>query len=96
VPPDVAEAITKAVSIPTIGIGAGPHCDGQVLVCYDFLGMFSHLQPKFVRRYAELGQGIVKATQDYVDDVRAGRFPGAAETFGATGSGADGSKEGRS
>jgi len=81
-PADLARRITSTVSIPTIGIGAGPDCDGQVLVCYDFLGMFRELQPKFVKRFAELGDAIVKATQDYVGEVRAGTFPGPEHSFG--------------
>jgi 3-methyl-2-oxobutanoate hydroxymethyltransferase len=82
VPADVAARITEAVAIPTIGIGAGPHCDGQVLVCYDFLGMFRGLRPKFVKRYAEVGDAIVEATKQYVDEVRKGAFPTEAHSFG--------------
>ncbi len=82
IPMDLARRITEHVSVPTIGIGAGPHCDGQVLVCYDFLGMFRDLQPKFVKRFAELGEAIVGATRDYVDEVRDGSFPAAAHSFG--------------
>ncbi len=82
VPADVAGRITEAVAVPTIGIGAGPQCDGQVLVCYDFLGMFRGLRPKFVKRYAELGDAVVEATRAYVDEVRAGAFPTEAHSFG--------------
>jgi 3-methyl-2-oxobutanoate hydroxymethyltransferase len=82
VPADVAARITEAVAIPTIGIGAGAQCDGQVLVCYDFLGMFRGLRPKFVKRYAELGDQIVDATRKYVDEVRSGEFPAAEHSFG--------------
>jgi 3-methyl-2-oxobutanoate hydroxymethyltransferase len=82
-PVDLAKRITSAVSIPTIGIGAGPHCDGQVLVCYDFLGMFKDVQPKFVKRYAEIGDAISKATKDYVADVQSGAFPEVRHSFGA-------------
>lgn len=86
VPSDVGRAITSAVSVPTVGIGAGPDCDGQVLVCYDLFGMFGELHPKFVRHYAELGKAMVEATAQYVSDVRGGKFPSAAESFsGATG-----------
>jgi 3-methyl-2-oxobutanoate hydroxymethyltransferase len=86
VPSEVAGAITSAVAVPTIGIGAGPQCDGQVLVCYDLFGMFGELHPKFVRHYAELGRAMVEATAQYVSDVRGGTFPSAAESFsGATG-----------
>ena len=82
VPADVAARITEAVAVPTIGIGAGVDCDGQVLVCYDFLGMFRGLRPKFVKRYAELGDAIVEATRAYVDEVRSGEFPKEAHSFG--------------
>lgn len=64
-PAPVARRITEAVGIPTIGIGAGPDCDGQVLVCYDFLGMYQDVQPKFVKRFAELGDAVVAAMRDY-------------------------------
>jgi 3-methyl-2-oxobutanoate hydroxymethyltransferase len=82
VPADVAARVTEAVAIPTIGIGAGPSCDGQVLVCYDFLGMFRGIRPKFVKRYAELGDAVVEATRAYVDEVRSGAFPSEAHSFG--------------
>jgi 3-methyl-2-oxobutanoate hydroxymethyltransferase len=81
-PADLGRRITDAVSVPTIGIGAGPHCDGQVLVCYDFLGMFRDITPKFVKRYAELGDAIAQATASYVRDVQAGTFPGPEHSFG--------------
>ncbi len=82
VPAEVAARITEAVEIPTIGIGAGAQCDGQVLVCYDFLGMFRGLRPKFVKRYAELGDAIVDATRRYVDEVSRGTFPAPEHGFG--------------
>ncbi len=81
VPDDLAARITAELPIPTIGIGAGPRCDGQVLVSHDMLGLFEGFQPKFVRRYAELGDAIRKAAADYVADVAAGRFPTDAESF---------------
>jgi 3-methyl-2-oxobutanoate hydroxymethyltransferase len=81
-PADLARRITETVDVPTIGIGAGPHCDGQVLVCYDFLGMFRDIQPKFVRRFAELGTAVVDATRTYVADVQKGAFPQAQHSFG--------------
>jgi 3-methyl-2-oxobutanoate hydroxymethyltransferase len=84
IPVEVARTITEAIGIPTIGIGAGPHCDGQVLVCYDFLGMYSDVRPKFVRRFAELGDAVVAATQSYVAAVQSSAFPGAEHSFGAT------------
>lgn len=86
VPSELAASITAAIGVPTIGIGAGPHCDGQVLVCYDLLGMTVDFKPKFVRRYADFGQGVIDAIGRYVEDVRQGEFPGTAESFaGATG-----------
>ncbi|HUP43923.1 MAG TPA: 3-methyl-2-oxobutanoate hydroxymethyltransferase [Thermoanaerobaculia bacterium] len=75
VPAELAAFITERVSIPTIGIGAGPSCDGQVLVFHDVLGMYDVMKPKFVRRYAELGEEMQKALTAFLDDVRAGRFP---------------------
>ena len=81
VPTELGRRITEQVSIPTIGIGAGADCDGQVLVCYDFLGMYSGLSPKFVQRFAELGADVVAATQRYVAAVRAGEFPTAQHSF---------------
>jgi 3-methyl-2-oxobutanoate hydroxymethyltransferase len=85
IPPDIAEAITAVVSVPTIGIGAGPACDGQVLVCYDLLGMFPDLKPKFAKRFSEVGEQIIKATADYVGEVKARTFPAAAHTFKPSG-----------
>jgi 3-methyl-2-oxobutanoate hydroxymethyltransferase len=81
-PADLARRITETVDVPTIGIGAGPHCDGQVLVCYDLLGMFRDFTPKFVKRYAELGDSVVRATEAYVAEVRSGVFPGPEHSFG--------------
>jgi 3-methyl-2-oxobutanoate hydroxymethyltransferase len=81
IPPDLAAAITAAVSVPTIGIGAGAGCDGQVLVCYDLLGMYPDLQPKFAKRFAEVGEQIMAATRAYVGEVRERRFPAAEHTF---------------
>ncbi len=79
--PDVAKEITESVRIPTIGIGAGPHCDGQVLVISDMLGLFEEFRPKFVRAYADLAGVIRKAATEYIDDVRNGRFPGEEESY---------------
>jgi 3-methyl-2-oxobutanoate hydroxymethyltransferase len=81
IPPDVAEEVTALVGVPTIGIGAGPHCDGQVLVCYDMLGMYPDLRPKFAKRYAEVGEQVMKAARDYVSEVRERSFPAAEHTF---------------
>ena len=81
IPADIAREITAAVSVPTIGIGAGTGCDGQVLVSYDALGMDESFKPRFVRRYATLGAQIKEAIAHYVSDVRAGAFPSDAESF---------------
>ena len=81
VPTEIAARVTAEVPIATIGIGAGPACDGQVLVTPDLLGLFEGFRPKFVRRYAELGDPIRRAAREYVADVQAGRFPGAGESF---------------
>ena len=81
VPSAVAAEITRNVKIPTIGIGAGPHCDGQVLVIHDLLGLTSGYVPKFVRQYANLQEIITSAATRYRDDVRSGQFPGAENEF---------------
>ena len=75
IPADVAGEVTRALSIPTIGIGAGPDCDGQILVSYDMLGLFDGFVPSFVHQYAKLGEAVVTATREYAADVRAGRYP---------------------
>jgi len=82
IPTDLAKRITDEVDIPTIGIGAGPHCDGQVLVCYDLLGLTPELKPKFVKRYAEFFEEGVAAARRYRDEVRAGVFPSEEYSFG--------------
>jgi 3-methyl-2-oxobutanoate hydroxymethyltransferase len=84
IPSEVGRRITESVSIPTVGIGAGPHCDGQVLVCYDFLGMYPDLRPRFVKRFAEVGDVIVEATRAYVAEVQGGAFPGDEHSFGSS------------
>jgi len=81
VPDRVAAMVTEAVSVPTIGIGAGPSCDGQVLVFHDLLGLEDRIAPKFVRRYASLRADGVAALRAFADDVRAGRFPSDAESY---------------
>ena len=82
IPTDLAKRITDEVAIPTIGIGAGPHCDGQVLVCYDLLGLTRDMKPKFVKRYAEFFEEGVAAARRYGDEVRAGVFPSEEYSFG--------------
>lgn len=81
IPAEVASAVTAAIGIPTIGIGAGAGCDGQVLVIYDLLGMDERFKPKFVRRYADLSTTIQGACREYIADVKAQTFPSAAESF---------------
>ena len=78
IPAMVARDVTAALRIPTIGIGAGPHCDGQVLVCYDMLGLSQGGVPPFVKKYAELGEIVTRAVGDFAEDVRQGRFPAPA------------------
>jgi 3-methyl-2-oxobutanoate hydroxymethyltransferase len=83
VPDAVGDAVTAAIDVPTIGIGAGPGCDGQVLVLHDILGLSSRPAPKFVRRYADVATVARDAVASYAADVRAGTFPGEAETYHA-------------
>lgn len=83
IPRELAAEITKAVRIPTIGIGAGPDCDGQVLVLHDLLGLTFQNPPKFARRYANVGEAILKAVREYCADVESSRFPTDAESYHA-------------
>lgn len=83
VPQSLAARITAALTIPTIGIGAGKSCDGQVLVSYDMLGLTPNLRPKFVKRYAELFEAAKHASMQYADEVKRGAFPGPEHSFGA-------------
>ncbi len=84
VPDEVSAMITAALDVPTIGIGAGPRCDGQVLVMHDLLGIEDRLAPKFVRRYADLRSASVEAIAAYAADVRTGAFPSADESYHLT------------
>lgn len=77
----LAREITEKVQMPTIGIGAGPHCDGQVLVINDIIGLYQEFQPKFVRRYADLAPEIARAARQFADDVRSGNYPSKDESF---------------
>lgn len=81
VPAPLAKQITKAIKVPTIGIGAGAGFDGQILVVDDMLGFFADFRPKFVKRYAELGQHADEAIAHYAAEVRAGTFPGPEHSF---------------
>jgi 3-methyl-2-oxobutanoate hydroxymethyltransferase len=85
IPDVVAHLITESVSVPTIGIGAGPNCDGQVLVFHDVLGLDDRTPAKFVRRYATLKADAIDGLRAWADDVRAGAFPSEAETYHLTG-----------
>lgn len=81
VPASLAKTITEQLTIPTIGIGAGPHCDGQVLVLYDLLGLFDDFVPKFVKPYAHLRADVLHALQRYKKEVEHGTFPGPSESY---------------
>ena len=81
IPEGLAKRITSTLSIPTIGIGAGSHCDGQVMVLYDLLGLLPQPMPKFVRQYASLREPCIEAIRKFREDVEGGRFPGADETY---------------
>jgi 3-methyl-2-oxobutanoate hydroxymethyltransferase len=78
---ELAQRITQAVKVPTIGIGAGAGCDGQVLVTPDLLGLFSDLRPRFVKQYADLGQEVRRAVEAYCREVREGTFPAPEHGF---------------
>ncbi|MNC87284.1 3-methyl-2-oxobutanoate hydroxymethyltransferase [compost metagenome] len=81
VPAPLARLITARIGIPTIGIGAGPECDGQVLVFHDLVGLFQGFTPTFVKRYAEAGAAIKDAIAHYAEEVRSGAFPGESQSF---------------
>ncbi|MDR5658709.1 3-methyl-2-oxobutanoate hydroxymethyltransferase [Serpentinicella sp. ANB-PHB4] len=81
VPEKLAKIITESINIPTIGIGAGKHCDGQVLVTQDMLGMFSDFVPKFVKQYSEVGISIQEGVKAYIDEIQTGAFPEEKHTF---------------
>ena len=81
VPVETAQKITAALKIPTIGIGAGVGCDGQILVTHDMLGLFDDLRPRFVKQYADVGSTILRAVEDYCREVREGTFPSAEHSF---------------
>jgi len=81
IPAELAAKVTAALDIPTVGIGAGVHCDGQVLVSYDYLGLNEGFQPRFLKRYANLGSAVREATMCYADEVRTGAFPDDEHSF---------------
>ena len=81
IPAQVGERVSKMLTIPTIGIGAGPHTDGQVLVTQDMLGINKEFSPRFLRRYAQLHEVMTQAFRQYMNDVKAGKFPSADESY---------------
>jgi 3-methyl-2-oxobutanoate hydroxymethyltransferase len=81
IPASLAKTITEQLTIPTIGIGAGPHCDGQVLVLYDLLGLFDEFAPKFVKPYAHLRADALQALRRYKEEVEQGKFPSDSESY---------------
>jgi len=81
IPADLAAKVTKQSSVPTIGIGAGAHCDGQVLVVYDMLGMIEDFHPRFVRKYANIAEAIRTAASHFAEDVKKSGFPGEKESY---------------
>jgi 3-methyl-2-oxobutanoate hydroxymethyltransferase len=85
IPRELAAEITRTVRIPTIGIGAGPDCDGQILVLHDMIGLTFQTPPKFARRYANVGDIIASAVKEYCADVQSGSFPSDAESYHAAG-----------
>jgi len=80
VPAELSRLVTERLAIPTIGIGAGPHCDGEIQVVSDVLGWFSDFVPKHARRYAKLSEAAAEAIREYADDVQGGRFPTEKES----------------
>jgi 3-methyl-2-oxobutanoate hydroxymethyltransferase len=81
IPAELAKTLTEQLTIPTIGIGAGPHCDGQVLVLYDLLGLFDDFVPKFVKPYAHLKADVLQALKRYKEEVEQGKFPTDSESY---------------
>ncbi|VAW42822.1 3-methyl-2-oxobutanoate hydroxymethyltransferase, partial [hydrothermal vent metagenome] len=81
IPAPVASHISQQLTIPTIGIGAGAGCDGQVLVYHDMLGLYDRLQPRFVKQYSALGEAVVTAVQAYCTEVRSRQFPAEEHTY---------------
>ena len=81
IPASLAKKVTASISVPTIGIGAGPHCDGQVLVVYDMLGLTEEFKPRFVRRYSELAETMRGAFRTYISDVKSKKFPSNKESY---------------
>ena len=81
IPAELAKKVSQQLTIPTIGIGAGPDCDGQVLVMHDMLGINTEFKPRFLRQYMNLSEQVSKAVQQYINDVRSGNFPSSSESY---------------
>ena len=81
IPESLAKEISEEIKIPTIGIGAGKHCDGQILVLHDMLGLNLDFQPKFVKQFSNMGEQMQLAVNDYIDEVKSGAFPGDEHTY---------------
>jgi 3-methyl-2-oxobutanoate hydroxymethyltransferase len=81
IPATLAKEVSESLHIPTIGIGAGPHCDGQVLVMHDMLGLTTEFNPRFLRRYLNINEQVTKAVQQYISDVKDNNFPSEAESY---------------
>lgn len=81
IPAPIAEVITEKCPVPTIGIGAGPSCDGQVLVFHDLVGLFDRFVPKFVKQYTNISKEIERAILEFKDEVKTGKFPGKEHSF---------------
>ncbi len=81
VPPEVGRIITEQANVPVIGIGAGPHCHGQLLISHDMLGCFEAFTPKFVKKYTDLGNAMREAFEAYINEVKEGKFPPAEEHY---------------
>ncbi len=81
IPAELAEKVTETISIPTIGIGAGPNCDGQVLVTHDMLGLNKEFKPRFLRRYDDMHSSMTNAVQHYITDIKSGDFPNENEQY---------------
>jgi 3-methyl-2-oxobutanoate hydroxymethyltransferase len=77
----LAKEVSQSIHIPTIGIGAGPYCDGQVLVMHDMLGINTEFKPRFLRQYLNLHEQVTKAVQQYISDVRSNDFPNQSESY---------------
>ena len=81
IPADLAREVSESIAVPVIGIGAGPGCDGQILVTHDMLGIYTRFKPRFVRRYAEIADTMLDAFRHFAGDVRSGEFPSADESY---------------